>query len=252
MNAKPDMRRTRTIVITLLFIAGVSALSHAQFDFFRMRVPQNNPPPTELVIARWRFSTNGNINHMGWSHNYPNAEMHLNQLVSETTLVNVAPESYRIVDLGSPEVFQYPFAYVSEPGEMELTEPEFVNLREYIDRGGFIIVDDFDGAWQWDQFYRQMRRAFPDRGLVRLTGDEEVFRTFYEIKDLTIWEPYVPGADPIFYGFHNSRGDIAMVVCFNNDFANFWDWIDNGRYPLKPSSEAFRMGINFVIYAKTH
>jgi hypothetical protein len=232
-------------------IAGIAALGYGQFDIFRFRIRQNDPPATELIIARWRFSTNGAIGHMGWSHNYPNAEIHLNQMISETTLMHVEPESYRIVDLESPEVFNYPFAYVSEPGEMDLSESELVNLREYIDRGGFIVVDDFDGPWQWDQFRRQMYRAFPDRSLVRLSVNEEIFHTFYDIADLGIWEPYVPGADPIFYGFHNSKGDIAMVVCFNNDFANFWDWIDNGRYPLKPSSEAFRMGINFIVYATT-
>jgi len=247
------MKRFHIITFATVFlIVGIGVFSYAQLDFLGFRIRQNEPPSTELVIARWRFSTNGRIGHMGWSHNYPDAEIHLNQLVSETTLVNVEAESYRIVELGSPEVFQYPFAYVSEPGEMDLSETELVNLREFIDRGGFIIVDDFDGPWQWDQFRRQMYRAFPDRSLFRLTADEEIFHTFYDIADLEIWGPYVPGDDPIFYGFRNSRGDIAMIVCFNNDFANFWDWIDNGRYPLKPSSEAFRMGINFVIYAKTH
>jgi hypothetical protein len=247
------MKRIHSMILAAVSaIAGIAALGFAQLEFLRFRIPQNNPPPTELVIARWRFNTNGRIGHMGWSHNYPDAEIHLNQMVSETTLMNVDPESYRIVDLGSPEVFNYPFAYVSEPGEMDLSESELVNLREFIDRGGFIIVDDFDGPWQWDQFRRQMYRAFPERSLVPLRADQEIFHTFYDIADLSIWGPYVPGEDPIFYGFPNSRGDLAMFVCFNNDFANFWDWIDNGRYPLKPSSEAFRMGINFVIYATTH
>jgi hypothetical protein len=241
------------IAIAVVFsIAGLSALAYAQLDLFRFRIQQNEPPPTEMVIARWRFTTNGRIGHMGWSHNYPDAEIHLNQMISETTRMDVSPESYKIVDLNTPEVFQYPFAYISEPGEMDLSESELKNLREYIDRGGFIIVDDFDGQWQWDQFRRQMFRAFPERSLVRLNGEEEIFHTFFDIPDLEIWGPYVPGEDPIFYGFHNSQGDLAMVVCFNNDFANFWDWIDNSRYPLKPSSEAFRMGINFVIYATTH
>jgi hypothetical protein len=139
-----------------------------------------------------------------------------------------------------------------KPGEMLLTEAEVVNLRQFIDRGGFVVVDDFDGPWQWAQFESQMKRAFPDRSLFRLTADHEVFHTFFDVEDLEIWEPYVAGADPIFYGFLNSRGDLAMVICFNNDFANFWDWIDEGRYPLKPSSEAFRMGINFVIYTMSH
>jgi hypothetical protein len=247
------MKPVKTILLAaILLIVGTAPLIQAQFDFLRFLPRQNNPPPTEFVIARWRFGTNGRIGHMGWSHNYPNAEIHLNQLLGEATDVNVEPESYRIVELRSSEIFQYPFAYISEPGEMLLSEQEILNLRQFIDRGGFIVVDDFDGSWQWDQFRSQMQLAFPGRNLFPLTTDHEIFHTYYDIEDLTVWGPYVPGADPIFYGFNNSRGDLAMVVCFNNDFANFWDWIDNRRYPLKPSSEAFRMGINFVIYAKTH
>jgi len=215
-------------------------------------IEQNDPPPTEFVIARWKFGTNGNIGHAGWTHNYPDAEIHLNQMIAEVSRINVENLSYRIVDLGSDEVFLYPFAYVSEPGEMELSELEVENLRQFIDRGGFVLVDDFDGPWQLDQFRRQIRRAFPERTLTPMTADHEVFHTFFDIEDLTIWAPYVPGGEPVFYGLNNSNDDLALIACFNNDFANFWDWIDQRRYPLKPSSDAFRMGVNFVIYAMTH
>jgi hypothetical protein len=240
-------------VALLLFIAGISTFGYAQRGRFGFGyIEQNDPPPTEFVLARWKFGTNGNIGHGGWTHNYPNAEIHLNQMISEVSRINVEEMSYRIVDLGSEEVFQYPFAYISEPGEMELSEQEVVNLRQFIDRGGFIVVDDFDGSWQLNQFRSQLYRAFPERALFPLTVDHEVFHTFFDVEDLTIWAPYVQGGDPIFYGFNNSRGDLALVACFNNDFANFWDWIDQRRYPLKPSSEAFRLGVNFVIYAMTH
>jgi hypothetical protein len=248
------MRRMTTISAAAILTLSFAALNYAQFFPFNPfnAVRNNNPPPTELVIARWHFGTNGRIGHMGWSHNYPDAEMHLAQLVGEATDVDVQSASYRLVELGSPEVFNYPFAYVSEPGEMQLTEQEVVNFREFIDRGGFVVIDDFDGPWQMAQFRSQMERTFPERDLFALTGSHEVFHTFYDIEDLEIWGPYVSGGDPIFYGFNNANGDLAMVVCFNNDFANFWDWIDERRYPLKPSTEAFRMGINFVIYTMTH
>ena len=246
------MQRTPIVLLaTVVLILALGALTYAQFGFCNT-VRQNNPPPTELVIARWKFGTNGRIGNTGWTHNYPDAEMHLAQLVGEATDVDVLPQSYRIVDLGTPEVFQYPFGYISEPGEMLLSEQQVINFREFIDRGGFVIVDDFDGSWQWNQFESQMERVFPERQLVPLTIDHEIFHTFFDIENLEVWGPYVPGDEPVFYGFPNSRGDIAMVVCFNNDFANFWDWIDEQRYPLKPSSEAFRMGINFVIYTMTH
>src|SRR5262245_15770196 len=114
--------RTRFVPIASIFlILAVASLNYAQRGFGRFFIQHNDPPPTELVIARWKFSTNGRIGHMGWSHNYPNAEIHLNQLLSEATGLNVDSMSYRIVELGSPEVFNYPFGYVSEPGEMELT-----------------------------------------------------------------------------------------------------------------------------------
>lgn len=234
--------------VSLVLVLATIHQAQRGFSF----ITQNEPPETELIIARWRFGTNGRIGHMGWSHNYPDAEIHLNQFIAEVTGVNVESESYRIVELGSPEVFQYPFAYVSEPGEMELSEKELINLRQFIDRGGFIIVDDFDGPWQMDQFRKQLYRAFPERDLFRLGPDHEIFHTFFDVNDLTIWAPYVQGGDPIFYGFNNSRGDLALIACFNNDFANFWDWIDQRRYPLRPSSDAFRMGINTLIFAMTH
>jgi len=251
-KAERHMRISLILTLLITFIFGFAQLDYAQRGFGRFFIEQNDPPPTELVIARWKFSTNGRIGHMGWSHNYPTAEIHLNQLLSEVTAVNVESMSYRIVNLDSPEVFDYPFGYVSEPGEMELNEVEVHNLRQFIDRGGFVLVDDFDGPWQFDQFRRQVLRAFPDRRLEPLSSSDEIFHTYYDIEDLSIWDPYVPGADPVFYGLRNSAGELAMVACFNNDFANFWDWIDQRRYPLKPSSEAFRMGINFVIYAMTH
>jgi Domain of unknown function (DUF4159) len=135
---------------------------------------------------------------------------------------------------------------------VRLNEKEVANLREYIDRGGFVVIDDFDGPWQFDNFRRQMRQAFPTDEMQRLTIGHTVFNTFYRIESLDIFAPYVPGDDPVFYGITNKRGDLAIVACFNNDLENFWDWIGSPAYPLRPSSEAFRMGTNFVIYSMTH
>ena len=104
--------------------------------FGRTFIDQNNPPATELVIARWRFQGNGRFGNMGWSHNYPYSEQHIAQLISETTGVNVSSTSYQIVDLGTDGVFDHPFTYVSEPGEMALTDLEVENLRQYVNRGG--------------------------------------------------------------------------------------------------------------------
>lgn len=245
-------RRRITAFAALLIVLLGSSFAYGQ-RFRGRNVPeQNDPPATEFIAARWHFGTNGLIGHLGWSHNYPSSELHLNEFVAETTRVDVEPRSYRIVELGSDDVFEYPFTYVSEPGEMELTEQEVENLREYIDRGGFILIDDFDGPVHLAQLRSQMWRAFPDRTFVPLTIDHPIFDLIFELQDLNGMAPYVPGGKLTYYGMLNDRGEIAIVACHNNDLANFWDWIDEGRYPLRPSTDAFRMGINYLIYSMTH
>lgn len=239
--------------VALIVILTLSSQVHAQFFGRRaaIPVPDNNPPPSELITSRWRFGTNGRIGHMGWSHNYPDAEMNLNEFIERTTRVEVDPYAYRLLDLSSPEIFEYPFAYISEPGEMEMTEAEVINLREYIDRGGFIMIDDFDGD-HMANLREEMRRVFPDRRFERLSADDPILDIIFAVDDLRSTAPYVPGGDPVFYALKNERGEIAVIACHNNDLANFWEWYGSPRYPLQPATDAFRIGANLVVHAFTH
>ena len=246
------VRKLRIIVIgvTLLVLTGASFLFAQRF---RQRFyGQNDPPATELIVARWQYTAFGKFGGTGWSHNYPSSDQHFAQVISEATNINVKSLSYRIVELGGEEVFKYPFAVVSEPGEMALTDHEVENLRQFINRGGFVVMDDFDGAKDLATLQRDLHRAFPDRDLVRLTIDHEIFNVFYRIDALNVVSPYLVDGEPIFYALKRDDGTIAVIACYNNDLENFWDYIDRGEYPLKPSIEAFRLGINFLVYAMTH
>jgi hypothetical protein len=229
----------------------VTSLAHGQFFRRRASPADNTPPPTEFIGARWKFGTNGAIGHMGWSHNYPDSEINLNEFIGRTTRVDVEDDSYRLLELSNPQIFDYPFAYVSEPGEMALTEAEVANLREYVERGGFILIDDFD-TWHMDNLRGQMLRVFPDRVFQRLTVDEPMFDLVYTVEDLDALGDYSAGDDPVYYGLVNSAGHIAVVACHNNDLANFWEWYGSPQYPLKPSTDAFRLGTNFVMHSMTH
>jgi hypothetical protein len=97
-----------------------------------------------------------------------------------------------------------------------------------------------------------MRRVFPDRAFERLSVDNPIFDLVYEVSSLESMAPYVAGGDPVYYGLDNSVGQIAIVALHNNDFANFWEWYGSANYPLQPSTDAFRMGTNFVVHAFTH
>lgn len=236
--------------VFVLLIIGSATVYGQRFGF--RSTAQNDFPNTEMVVARWRYTAMGKFRGTGWSHNYPSSDGHFAQVLSEATSINMTGRSFRIVDLGSPEVFKYPFAVVSEPGELALTDQEVVNLHEYIDRGGFIIFDDFDGAYDLSVLKRDLHRAFPDRNLEQLTINHEIFHMFFDIDALNVTSPYLVDGEPIFYGLRNSKGGLGLVACYNNDLENFWDYIDDGRYPLKPSIEAFRLGIDFALYAMTH
>ncbi len=242
----------KTIMVALLLITLlVTTSAQAQFGR-RYRIEQNNPPATEVIVARWHFGTNGAIGHFGWSHNYPSSDENFNGFILQSTRIDIEVPSYRIVELGSDEVFDYPFAYVSEPGEMDLTEKEVENLREFINRGGFVLMDDFDGPWQLDTMRSQVRRAFPDRPFIRLEPDHRLFRILFHLNDLNGMAHYVPGGDITYYGMLNDGGEVAIAAGHNNDLANFWDWYDQAYSPLKPAADAFRLGINFVIWSMTH
>jgi len=243
----------RTSALLFIFFSIIaSSLAYTQIFRSRNFSNQPEPPATEFIAARWHFGTNGDIGHMGWSHNYPQSDRHLNDFLERTTRINLEAASFRIVELGEPEVFDYPFAYVSEPGEMELSEQEVINLREFILRGGFVLMDDFDGSWQWAQMVSQVRRAFPESSFVPLSIEEPVFQIVNPIDDFQDMANYVPGGAITYYGLFNQHGEIAILAGHNNDLANFWDWYSNGSMPLLPSTDAFRLGTNAVIYSMTH
>lgn len=239
-----------------LFLLTLLACDYAQAQFGRggrgWRITQNEPPAKEFTAARWHFGTNGYIGHMGWSHNYPDSDINLNEFLERSTRIDMAVESYRIIELGEPDVFDYPFAYVSEPGEMELTDQEVINLREFVLRGGFILMDDFDGPVQFNQMRSQVKRAFPENDLVPVPIDHVVFSVHTPLDNLQAMAESVPGGDITYYGLYDRDGRLGILAGLNNDLANFWDWYSDGRMPLKPSTDAFRLGTNAVIYSFTH
>ncbi len=248
------MKPNRLTILPVLALAVLAAVvAHAQnFGWRRNRMVQNEPPDTELVVARWRFGTNGNIGHMGWSHNYPNSDRNLNEFLKRVTNIDVEEMSFRIVELGSDEVFNYPFAYVSEPGEMELTDKEVENLREFVDRGGFILMDDFDGAWQLDQLVSQLRRVFPERQLSPIHLEHRLFHTHFDLNDLQTMSDYVPGGYITYLGLYDAQDRLAIAAGHNNDLANFWEWYNDPSAPLSPGADAFRLGSNAALYAMAH
>lgn len=219
---------------------------------------ENVPPSSEFVMVRWQVSPGGSWSN-GWEHDYPCAEQHILQVMSETAIIDTERLSYKIVQLGSPEVFDYPFAYLSHPGDVSLTDQEVENMREYLNRGGFIMMDDFGGqdsrseVREWNTFVAMMDQVFPDREPFELTLDHPIFHNYYDISSINLVHP-MTGTPSVFIGYPDGEGGLAAIVCFRNDVGDFWEFIDDpySGYPVEPSAEALKLGLNFVHWALTH
>ncbi len=187
-----------------------------------------------------------------WFHDYPRAERNFLQILLEVTAIETTPNSYLILDLDDPRILEYPLIYVSEPGYWNATDKEVENLREYFKRGGFVIFDDFRGIGEWNNLVSAMKRVDPERAFQVLTLDHPVFHCFYDIETLDMVPPYPVPGPPTFLGWSDEEGRLQAVANFNNDIGDYWEWSDEAINPINYSNEAYKFGINYVIYALTH
>ena len=187
-----------------------------------------------------------------WMHDYPRAERNFLKILSEVTTVETTPDSYLILDLDDPRIMNHPILYVSEPGYWNITDEEAANLREYLLRGGFVIFDDFRGIPEWNNFISCMKKVFPDATFQKLSVDHPVFHCFYDIRTLDVIPPYEVYAKPEFYGISDENDRLQAVANFNNDIGDYWEWSDDALTPIDQSNEAYKFGINYIIYGLTH
>ena len=192
-----------------------------------------------------------------WKHDYPASDEFFVGLVHELTGVRVNPDSYKIVRLDSPDVFNYPFLYLSEPGFLDLNDKEIANLGEYIRRGGFIMADDFRtaaylrGPEELEVLRSYLKRAVPERDLVRLNIKHPIFHSYFDVDTLNMKAPYGDW-EPQFWGLPDEHGNLQVIANYNNDIGDFWKYLDHGDKPLQDSTRSIRLGINYLLYSMSH
>jgi hypothetical protein len=197
-----------------------------------------------------------------WHHGYRFADSLFGDSLQRLTLAATNDDSYQIVDIDSAELFKYPFLYLSEPGYLDLSPSDARNLREYFDRGGFMLVDDFRGIrddyppdnYEYDNLVAQFSKVFPDRALLPLRADHEIFHAFYDIDAQNMLPSYTTGnSGPLqFLGFSDEKGRLSVIVDYNTDIRQYWQGLDLGRCSLHDSAVAIEFGVNVAIYAMTH
>jgi hypothetical protein len=201
-----------------------------------------------------------------WAHGYPISEQNLMKIMTEITQLGPHVDDVDVMTLDDPELFKYPVAYIIEPGWWTMTDGEAAAFRTYIQKGGFVIVDDFkprrfrggfgDGFGSgWDVFEAGMKRALPDAQFVDLDASHPIFHSFFEIDRLDIIpQAYIAG-QPIFRGLFedNDRTKrLQMIVNYNTDISQYWEWSGRGLRPFNDTNEAYKLGVNYLIYGMTH
>ena len=204
-----------------------------------------------------------------WSVDYPESDLNMSFRLEQLTSLKVDPEGI-VLSLNEDKLFNYPFIYIIEPGELYFSDAEVKALRKYLLNGGFLMVDDFWGEAEWKNFERQFRRVFPTREIVELPIEHELFQCVFPLKQ----KPQVPnprtaiqGASrgitwerwdaktPHYRGVYDDEGRLMVVICHNTDLGDGWEEESRaGEWYFKEFSEpkAYPMGINIIFYSMTH
>jgi len=221
--------------------------------------PARDPAdPNLFQFVRIRYNSYGGFglfrmaNGPPWMHDYPRAERNFLKILLEVTSIETTPDSYLILTFDDPRILEYPFLYVSEPGYWSITEQEATNLRSYVEKGGFILFDDFRGYRELNNLKAATAEVFPEYTWRELTLEDPVFHCFYDVESLEFEPPYWLVPDPpVFLGWFDTEDNLKAVANYNNDIGDYWEWSDEAINPIN-SNEAYKFGINYVIYSLTH
>ncbi len=225
---------------------------------------------TEFAIGRLRFRSPldrsrdfGNFRGFGrrrWGIDANKGDRVFSQILRRLTRVHVRSVE-QIVDINSDDLYDWPWLLAISIGDWELSESEITRMRNYLDRGGFMVVDDFHGEAEWQNFARGMARIVPNSTIVELEDDDQIFHTVYDLTEryqvsglnVINGRPYERnGFVPHWRGVLDEKGRVQVAICFNMDIGDSWEWADHPNYPERLSSLGLRMGVNYAIYAMTH
>jgi hypothetical protein len=258
--------RRAGIALAALLLIGAAGAAWSQLAPFESEVQSEG----EWHFARLEYSDAGGGFGGGrygrrfrgsWLTDYPEAEEHLIEGVRRLTRIDAAGQGTQ-VPIMDEALFDYPWLYAVEVGWWLLDDEEAARLREYLLRGGFLMVDDFHGSREWAGFVASMERVFPDRQIVDLPPDSAVFHTVYDL-DEPVQIPGInaylngqtyerDGMQPHWRGIFDDSGRLMVMIDFNMDLGDAWEHADTPAYPLHFTTLAYQYAINYIVYAMTH
>ena len=217
-----------------------------QFTFVRLR----------WQSGTWAVPTPGGGPNF-WLHEFPRAEQNLMTILDDLTRIDAKTDGSLILTLDDRNLFKHPITMMCEPGFWVMTDVQAGRLREYLLKGGFVIFNDFE-LDQWDNFVAQMRRVLPEARWIRLDGTHRVFGSFFRLEQIDFPHPinhHLYGIRPAYFGLfedNDPAGRLMAIANYNTNLAEYWQMAGTGFIPIDASNEAFKLGVNYMLYGLTH
>jgi hypothetical protein len=265
--------RLLSFALILLVLVGANAwllasqrrgFGLAQEDGDEETLPTNTNQRAEWIFARFHYDMGEEFGFRGfqrWAADYPKSDRQFVEGVHRLTRVNTRTTE-QVVDANSDDIFNWPWIFVEDPGAWRISQPQAARLREYLLRGGFIMLDDTHGDYEWGNLVAGMDMILPNRPIEELKDQDEIFHVLYDLDERFqvpgtryIWggRRYTPdSAVPKWRAIRDDKGRIMVAICHNSDVGDAWEWADSPNYPERATSLAFRLGINYIIYGMTH
>ena len=261
--------RVIPVALVLVALAGVATT-------FAQRVPQRRESSSssqsysgnvrydgKFVFVRMSYPWSGGFGGRSgggapWAHDWPIGEEHFLKLLTSITNMSSHTDASSIMSFSDPEMFKFPILYMVEPGYWYMSDTDVTALRSYLQKGGFLIVDDFpyQNGRAWAQFDQQMSRVFPEGQWIELDATHPIFHSFFELDDISnIPTAYNLGDHPIFMALfedNDPKKRMLAIANYQNDVSEFWEFSEQGRYLVQDSNTAYKFGINEFIYGITH
>jgi hypothetical protein len=245
------------------FKAYSTAEAHAEYD-----LPPDYDEKTEWTRARLIYPSVFGMHgvygdgYKRWTIDYPRSDRLLLQGIRRLTRIHTRSVEQSVELDGSDDVYNWPTLYSVEVGYWKLTDANAAQLREFLLRGGFLMVDDFHGTLEWNNFTENLSKVFPDRPILDIDNKDAIFHVIYDLDDRS----QVPGAQWLQTGSHyeydgyeakwrgvyDDHGRIMVAICHNMDLGDAWEWSDDPRYPAEWAGLAYRIAANYFMYDLTH
>lgn len=230
--------------------------------------------PEEIVIGRlmypggrmrWRGGGDWRQGYTSWTDDYPRGDRTLVQMLRRYTTIHVRAVEQPVNLEDKDDAFYWPIMIVGLAQPWQLTDEMAVKLRDYMLRGGFLFCDSFFDSRSWVIFNRSLRKVFPDRQVIEVPDDHPIFHNVFDLPHMSTvqipnWNSlrwggggYLgDGAVPHWRGVADDNGRLMMLIAFNNDVADGWQWADDPDYPSEEANLSLKIGVNVVVYALTH